>query len=389
MTNEMKEILDELNTIEERRDAIAKEVETAEASVLEERDQESKDLEMRKAELVARKEELEAEERAALKAKEEPKTAAEVEIPKEERKEMTVEEIRSSKEYINAYAEYVKTGNAEECRSILSENATTGGQVPVPTLVEDRVRTAWNREGIMSLVKKSFLKGNLKVGFEISATGAVIHAEGADAPDEEELTLGVVELVPASIKKWITISDECMDLKGEAFLDYIYDELAYQIAKKAADTLIAKIEAAGTTPTSSAVGVPVVSESTITVGTIAKAIAKLSDEASSPVIMMNKLTWADFKAAQYANGYGVDPFEGLPVLFNNTIEAYSAASSGDTYVIVGDLENGALANFPNGQEINFKFDDLSLAEADLVKVVGREFVGLGIVGPGHFVKIQK
>lgn len=388
MTKEMKEILDELNQIEERRSAIATEVETADASVLEERDQESKELEARKAELIARKEELEAEERAAEKAKEEPRTVETVEIPKEERKEMTVEEIRSSKEYIDAYAEYIKTGNAEECRSILTDNAT-GGQVPVPTLVEDRVRTAWDREGIMSLVKKSYIKGNLKVGFEISATGAVIHTEGAEAPDEEELTLGVVELVPASIKKWITISDECMDLKGEAFLNYVYDELAYQIAKKAADTLVAKIEALGTTPTSSAVGVPVVSESTITVGTIAKAIAKLSDEASNPVIMMNKLTWADFKAAQYANGYGVDPFEGLPVVFNNTIEAYSAASSGDTYVIVGDLENGALANFPNGQEINFKFDDLSLAEADLVKIVGREFVALGIVGPGHFVKIQK
>ena len=388
MNKEMKEILDELTQIESRNAEIATEVETADVAVLEERDKESKELEARKAELIARKEELEAEERAAEKAKEEPRITETVEIPKEERKEMTLAEIRSSKEYIDAYAEYIKTGNAEECRSILTDNAT-GGQVPVPTLVEDRVRTAWDREGIMSLVKKSYIKGNLKVGFEISATGAVIHTEGAEAPDEEELTLGVVELVPASIKKWITISDECMDLKGEAFLNYVYDELAYQIAKKAADTLVAKIEALGTTPTSSAVGVPVVSESTITVGTIAKAIAKLSDEASNPVIMMNKLTWADFKAAQYANGYGVDPFEGLPVVFNNTIEAYSAASSGDTYVIVGDLENGALANFPNGQEINFKFDDLSLAEADLVKIVGREFVALGIVGPGHFVKIQK
>ena len=65
MTNEMKEILDELNKIEERRSEIAKEVETAEASVLEERDQESKELEARRAELNARKEAIEAEEREA------------------------------------------------------------------------------------------------------------------------------------------------------------------------------------------------------------------------------------------------------------------------------------------------------------------------------------
>ena len=388
MTKEMKEILDELNQIEERRAAIAKEVETAEESVLEERDKETKELEARKAELIARKEELEAEERAAVKAKEDTNAAKPVETPKEERKAMTLEEIRSSKEYIEAYVNYIKTGNADECRAILTDNAT-GGQVPVPTMVEDRVRTAWDREGIMSRVKKAFIKGNLKVGFEISATGAVIHTEGSEAPAEEELTLGVVELVPASIKKWITISDETMDLKGEAFLNYVYDELAYQIAKKAADTLVAKIEALGPTPTSSSVGVPVVQEATITVGTTAKALALLSDEASNPVLIMNKQTWADFKAAQYANGYGVDPFEGLDVVFNNTITPYSTASTGDTYMIVGDLENGALANFPNGEEISFKFDELSLAEADLVKIVGREFAALGIVGPGHFVKVQK
>ena len=54
MTNEMKEILDELTQIESRNAEIAAEVETAEASVLEERDKESKELEARTAELVAR-----------------------------------------------------------------------------------------------------------------------------------------------------------------------------------------------------------------------------------------------------------------------------------------------------------------------------------------------
>ena len=42
------------------------------------------------------------------------------------------------------------------------------------------------------------------------------------------------------------ISDEAMDLTGEAFLRYIYDEVTYQIAKKAAALIIADIEACGT-----------------------------------------------------------------------------------------------------------------------------------------------
>ena len=118
-------------------------------------------------------------------------------------------------------------------------------------------------------------------------------------------------------------------------------------------------------------------------------MAQLSDEAANPVIMMNKATWGSFKTVQYAGNFNTDPFEGLPVLFNNTIKAYSAASTGDTYAIVGDLGHGAMANFPNGEEITFKFDDLTLKKQDLIEVMGREYVGLGIVAPNAFVKVTK
>jgi HK97 family phage major capsid protein len=104
---------------------------------------------------------------------------------------------------------------------------------------------------------------------------------------------------------------------------------------------------------------------------------------------MNKQTWGTYKAAQYANKFNVDPFEGLPVVFNNTIKAYSAATTGESYAIVGDLGHGALANFPNGEGITFKFDELSRKKEDLVEVLGREYVGIGIVAPDAFVKIVK
>ena len=299
----------------------------------------------------------------------------------------TVDEIRNSAEYINAYADYIRTGNPEQCRALLSENAT-GGTVAVPEIVYDITKTAWEREGIMSRVRKAYLRGNLKVGFEISATGATVHQEGVSV-NEETLVLGVVELVPTAIKKWVSLSDEVLDLRGEAFLRYIYDELTYQIAKKAADELIAKIEAAGTVSTTTAPGVPVITAASIALGTVADAIAHLSDEAQNPVVIMNKLTWGAIKAAQYGASYPVDPFEGCDVIFNNTVTAFSAASTGDTYMIVGDLDHGALANFPNGDEITFKYDDLTLAASDLVRVIGREFVALGVVAPNAFVKVTK
>ena len=378
---EIKEM--DMEQLEERRTAIAAELEAPEA-----------DLDALENEARAIKEEIEARKQAeAQKAEIRAAVAAgagEVtkEIVEEEReKPMSEIEVRNSKEYINAYAEYIKSGDATECRALLSENAT-GGTVAVPELVYDIVKTAWAKEGIMSRVRKSYLKGNLKVGFEISATGAVKHNEGV-AVDEETLVLGIVELVPQSIKKWISISDEAMDLRGEAFLRYIYDEIAYQIAKKAADDLVAAIQACGTVSTTTCPSVQVVAGETLAIGTIAKALGKLSDQASDPVVMMNKATWSSFKAAQYAGSFSVDPFEGLPVVFNNTIKAYSAASTGDTYAIVGDLGYGALANFPNGEEITFKYDDMTLATSDLVRIIGREFIAEGVVAPDAFVKINK
>ena len=303
---------------------------------------------------------------------------------REEKK--TMEEIRNSKEYIEAYANYIKTEDPTECRALLSENGS--GTIPVPELVYDIVKTAWEREGIMSRVRKAYIKGNLKVGFEISSSPAATHNEGV-AVDEESLVLGTVALIPQSIKKWISISDEALDLSGEPFLRYIYDELAYRIAKKAADLLVANIIACGTVSTTTCPGVPAITEASISIGTVAKAIANLSDDAANPVIMMNKLTWGALKAAQAAASYGYDPFEGLPVVFNNTITAYSAASTGDTYMIVGDLDQGALANFPAGEEISFKYDEMTLATQDLVRVIGREYVALGVVAPDAFVKVKK
>ena len=314
-----------------------------------------------------------------------------IEEIKEERKQNTME-VRNTPEYIDAYAEYIKTGKDVECRKLTSTNDTTPngtGTVAVPDFVYDIVKTAWDREGIMSLVRKSYLRGNLKVQFEISGSDAVIHAEGDTAVAEETLTLGIVTLVPQSIKKWISISDEVYDLRGEEFLRYIYDELTYRIAKKAADTLVAKIEACGTVSTTTCPGVPKLTASSVAVGTVAQAMALLSDEAANPVVIMNKATWGAFKAAEYAGSFPVDPFEGLPVVFNNTLTSVTAATTGVTYAIVGDLGHGALANFPNGEGIDFKFDELSKKKEDLIEVLGREYVGLGVVAPNAFVKIVK
>ena len=386
MTREEIMMLD-AEQIDARSAELASEIEKAETNeAMDAIQSEMEAIEERKAQIRLEVEQRKADMAAVIKGQGDV-----IEEIKDERK-VTTMEVRNTPEYINAYAEYIKSGNDMECRKLTSENDTTPngtGTVAVPGFVYDIVKTAWEREGIMSLVRKSYLKGNLKVQFEISGDLAVVHAEGAAAVNEENLVLGIVTLVPQSIKKWISISDEVYDLRGEAFLRYIYDELTYRIAKKAANELIAKIEACGTVSTTTCPGVPKLQAASPALGTVAAAMALLSDEAANPVVIMNKATWGAFKAVEYAGSFPVDPFEGLPVLFNNTIKSSAAATTGETYAIVGDLGHGALANFPNGDGIDFKFDELSRKKEDLIEVLGREYVGLGVVAPDAFVKITK
>ena len=313
-----------------------------------------------------------------------------VEEIKEERKEnpMTIKEIRKSHEYVEAFVNYIKTGKDDECRALLSTNATAAtGYVPVPEYVEERVRTAWQRLGLMDLVRKTYAKGNLKVAFELSASDAAIHAEGAAAISEETLTFGVTELKAESIKKMLRLSDEVLDLKAEEFLDYVYDEITYRIALKSQKELIAKIVACTTSASSTSVSVAEVDDGAPTLGIVAECIGNLSDEAVDPVLVMNKGTWAQFKAAQYAAHYAVDPFEGRPVHFDNSLPVYSSTATTGTWLIVGDFGVGAQANFPNGDDIRIKVDDVSQADQDLVRFIGRQFVGLGLVADKAFCRV--
>ena len=305
--------------------------------------------------------------------------------PVEEEHKMTVEEIRKSSEYINAYAEYIKSGNDKECRALLTENAS--GALPVPALVDEIVRTAWDNDQILRRVRRTFFKGNLKVAFERSATAAAVHTEGTSAPSEESLVLGIVTMIPANIKKWIRISDEAVAMGGEAFLRYIYDELTYQIIKKLAAEVVNDIKSADTTHGSTAVGIPKVNAAPA-LGTIASAMGYLTDEATDNVVIINRLSWSAFKAAQYAGNFSVDPFEGLTVLFSDALPAYASADNNAVYAIVGDLK-GAQVNFPEGDGVVIKWDDLSEAEADLVKVVGRQYAAHAVTAPGRFVNITK
>lgn len=174
---------------------------------------------------------------------------------------------------------------------------------------------------------------------------------------------------------------------GEAFLQYIYDELAYQIVKKLAELIVADITGSPTSSDADEVGVPKVTLAPSTT-TIATAAANLSDEARDVVIIMNRLTEAAFIEAYAAGNFAVDPFAGLTRVYTSALPAYSAASANAVYAIVGDLR-GVQVNYPEGDGVAIKYDDLSLSEKDLVKIVGRQYAAHDVTGPGMLVNIAK
>ena len=289
---------------------------------------------------------------------------------------------------MEAYKKYILTGNAAECRSLLSTNATAAtGYVPVPTLVEDIIKTAWESNDLLNRVNKTAFKGNLKVPFERSADNAYVHGEGTTGLTEEDLKIGVVELKPENIKKWIKISDEAIALGGENFVRYIYDEITYRVLLKLVSELIDDVDDAGTSNTGSAIGIPKYTEAPA-VMTIANAAANLSEEARNLCVVLNRLTEQQFNAAYAAGNFAIDPFAGLPRVYSSAIPAYSTASGGDMYAIVGDL-SALQVNYPEGEGVIIKWDDLTYAEDDMVKVVGRQYAGHGVTAPGRLVKLCK
>ena len=370
------------------------EIETRKAAILTEMEQEGADLDALKNEMEELRKNAEQLRDAAAKAEETRKAIASGaagivigETHKAEKAEKTVDEIRGSAEYAEAFKDYILTGDDRECRKLLTVNAASNGQVPVPVLVDEIIRTAWENDTILSRVRKTAFKGNLKVAFERAADGAYEHGEGTTAVTEEDLTLGIVEMIPKNIKKWIRISDEAVTLGGEAFVKYVYEELTYQIVKKLSALVIGDIAGASTSHSGSAVGITKIAGApSLTI--VPTAEANLSDEATNVVVIINRLSSAAFNEARVAGNFAVDPYDGLTVLYSSALPAYSAASDNAVWMIVGDL-GGAQVNYPEGEGVIIKWDDLSEAEADLVKVVGRQYAAHKVTAPGRFVNVKK
>ena len=354
----------QMEDIQTRMSEIEKEIETDGAD-LEALNAEVDQLNARAAEIEARAN-SEKELRAKV-ASLNVKPVEEIE-EKEERKENMEIEKRAQLE--DALAEYLKGRATPEQRAMLLSTNATNGTVKVSDIVDDYIWTDWDKSSILSRVRKVYVQGNYSVGYEVSATGAVEHTEGANAPTEETLTLAYVEFVAKYFKKWIRVSDTVLALKGRAFLDYLFDEFGHQLAVALENAVVAEIEAS----TLSAKVTNPIDNTAAMAG-----FAALSDEATNPVVIISKTNYAAIMNARATTGAKIeDPFNGMEVLFNNTV----------TGMLVGDLD-GVVANFPEGEDFKFIVDENSLAEQDLVKIVGKILAAIHLVRPNGFAVVTE
>lgn len=286
---------------------------------------------------------------------------------KEERKENMEKENRAA--LVDALAEFIKGRATAEQRAMLLTTNATNGTVKVSDIVDDYIWTDWDKSPILSRIRKVYVKGNYSVGYEVSATGAVEHTEGANAPAEETLTLAYIEFVAKYFKKWIRVSDTVLALKGQAFMDYLFDEFGHQLAVALENAVVAEIESSSL---SAQVTNPIDNTAAMA------AFAALSDEAVNPVVIISKTNYAAIMNARATTGAKIeDPFNGFEVLFNNTV----------TGMLVGDLD-GVVANFPEGEDFKFIVDENSLAEQDLVKIVGKVLASIHLVRPNGFAVVK-
>lgn len=304
----------------------------------------------------------------------------------------SLESVIASEAYLNAFANDIKHNTDRECRALLSD-LVTGGQIPVPTYISERVQTAWEKMPVLPRIRRTQIPGVAKYPFEYSADEAVNHAEGTAAPAEENVQLGSVSVTPAMRTKWISYSKETEILTGRAYVDYIFDEIEYRILKKCEDDFIQTVLDAPAAMSLTTVSVSALTPSAFDAATIFNAQAPLSSAATNPVVIMHRQTYFNvFMALADTTGrpiYNVVQengkpsyyLNGLPVLFSDKL-----ARGANAQIIVGDLD-GAVCNLPRGYGVEFVRDDITLAAQSMIKIIGSMYVGFGLIRPGHFTKV--
>lgn len=398
--------LNEINKLNERKAAIATEIEEKRSKFNE------SDVETREAILTTDIPALQSEaenidkqiaelEETRTKFDEQEKRMSLVKNVETEKVEARNEKtpIESTPAYAEAWKRSVITGDDKEVRAL----ATTTDNVPIPTIMQGYVETAWEKYGKFSrLVSNVSIKGYMSIPVELTATGASWHAEGTEAPNEEALTFGEILLQPKMIKKWITTTDELEALAPEEFMCYLADELVYRVILELDESII---RGNGDANGKGVVGI-IGNANTVQVtqelgfNAINVAVAELATF-DNLVVAMNPRTFFNnimglvdtterpiYQIAADNTGKPKYFINGLRVEFTNAIAAYDSVAAGGAWAVVGDFK-GYKLNRPEGEAVKLIHDPFSLAEQDKQKYVARLFAAGNVTRLKHFAQLNK
>lgn len=313
----------------------------------------------------------------------------------EERKAVEVKSnnIADSRDYKEALEHFYKTG---EKRAIL----TTQANVPIPTVMQREIEVAWKEYGdLVNLCDVVSIRGILAVTLELTATGAVWHAEGEERPTEESITFGQILLNPMFIKKWISLSDEVILLTGDDFLRYIAREMTYRILLELNSAIINRTDANN----KGVIG--------IVGNTYATAVTALLDFNTPNVALAQLRTWRNIHVAMnpatfFNNVLGLTDLQGmpiykvmqdnegrpryyyagLPVVFTDALPAYDATSNA-VYMVVGNFD-GYKLNLPYGRTPDLLRDVITSAREDMEIFVGKLPAAGNVTKQGYFATVK-
>ena len=379
----------------DRKEALAKESEEANKRFKELNEKEGKVIELRKR----------LEESEKVFSMENQLNESKVKERKENMDEnMTIEKLRSTDEYRSAYVELLKTGNRSQVEDVITRAGlkSTDVGVPVPTIMQSFVETAWAKNGKFSkYVRLVSHKGNLQIPVEVSADDAVMHTEGTAMPAEESIVLKNINIGYKTIKKWISLTDELMALVDEEFLQYVADEIVYKVSKKLDDLIISG------TATDKVVGILNDENSLVatikqdfTFATHLALLAEIDFEEDLVFAMNRKTFFNTVMALKDSNGNPIYQIltdnEGKPryaiggykVEFTDQLKAYAEAEANDPYMLVGYFQ-GYTLNCPNGKEVKTLLDETTLAREDKAYMLGKLLAGGAVTKQKAFAVVQK
>ena len=317
----------------------------------------------------------------------------------EERVAETNVNVYDTKEYREAWVNYIKTGDDKEVRAL----TTATDNIPVPTIMQGYVETAWEKYGKFSqLVSKSYVKGYMAIPLELDADPAVWHAEGTEMPQEEEITLGQILLQPKMIKKWISLTDELMAMAADEFIRYVADEVVYRVIKLLDDSII------NGTVGADGKGVVGIANNTNTLSVTSALTFNAINAVVAQLVSFDNLTIAMNPQTFFNNYMGLTDLQerpiyqvatdntgkpqyminGLRVEFTTALPAYDSASAGDVWAIVGDFK-GYKLNLPEGDGVVTLLDQLTLAREDKVYMLGRILAAGNVTRLKHFGQLKK